>query len=58
MAKISIIISCHDGTQYATEVEKFDAKELADQLNDESAYQIAIGDVVLHKSSVARVVKA
>jgi hypothetical protein len=55
---MKVIISCHDGKEFETDVRSFDAEAVNKELNDSSKTNIAIGDVSLHKSKIASVYKA
>lgn len=54
--KMKVAVKLHDGTQFETEVENFDAKSIASELNNDSNSLTAIGDVVVHRSNIARIV--
>lgn len=51
MTEITIIT--HGGETFVTEVEVFDAKAVAELTNEHK--MIAIGDVVLHSTTIAKV---
>lgn len=52
-----VLIKMHDGDEYTTEVENYDAVAIMNMLNDTTKAQVAIGDVVVFRGSVNRVVK-
>lgn len=54
---ITLMIQLHDGEKYETQVESYDAAEVVAALNDTAQPQIAIGDVVVFKGSINRIVK-
>lgn len=55
---VNINVICHDGATYPTEIEEYDPVKIAAMINDESKSVIAIGDVIVHRTNVSRVVKA
>lgn len=55
---VNIKVICHDGTVYPTELEEYNPVQIAEMINDESKSVIAIGDVIVHRTNVSRVVKA
>jgi hypothetical protein len=55
MIKLQVVF--HDGTVAETDVVSYDAAELTVKLNDETITSVAIGDIIAHRGSVARIVK-
>ncbi|POD46295.1 hypothetical protein BKM15_25990 [Pseudomonas syringae pv. syringae] len=47
-----VIVKTNDGKELVTEVENYSAKDMAEQLNNQSNTIVAIGDVVVHRSFV------
>jgi hypothetical protein len=54
--KTQVSIRLNDNTEVKTEIADFDSKKIAEILNDDSSNMIALGDVVLHRSTVVRVI--
>lgn len=55
---IKLKVRLDDGEDLLTEVEEFDAKKIADELNSTGKNMYAIGDLVVQRFSVIRVTKA
>lgn len=54
--KVKVMIKTHDGNQFETEIENYDAKAMANELNNDNNGLTAIGEVVVHRSNIARIV--
>ena len=56
--KTKVSVRLHDGGEYVTEIENFDAKALAEELNNSSRTNgaVAIGDMVVQRTNIARIV--
>jgi hypothetical protein len=51
-------ILCHDGSEHVTEVENYNAGEIVKDINNPEIPVMAIGDVVLHTTSIKAISKA
>lgn len=54
---VNVNVICHDGAIYPTQVEEYSPAKIAEMINDESKSVIVIGEVIVHRTNVSRVVK-
>ena len=55
---VKVVVKCHDGQEYVTEVEKFDPVAIMNDLENSEKQYIVVGDVVVHRTNVSRIYKA
>lgn len=53
---MKVQVKLHDGGQYETVIVDYDAKRLADEINGQTDGLVAIGDLIVHRGTVARIV--
>lgn len=51
-----LVVTMNDRTKISAEVENYDPKALAAELNDNSKNYVDIGDIVVQRYSVTRIV--
>lgn len=56
--KTKVSVRLHDGGEYVTEIENFDAAKIAEELNNSSRTSgvVALGDMVVQRTNIARIV--
>lgn len=53
MAAKKIQVKTHDGKTQFTTVDNYNPKDVMDQMADEKATHVIVGDIIVHKSTIA-----